>query len=381
VSASDCPAEASCVQYAGGDFCGHQCASSADCEAGESCLATSAAEGTQVMVCVPDNGTCGQAGCGTCTDGTVCDPIVGTCVSGGTGGGAGGAGGGGAAVGGGGAGGGGSFSYTGSVGADGGAVSALYFAVVGDTRPPVVTTSLSPTSGYPTTIINKIYQDIASLDPQPQFVISTGDYMYATGGSAGPQLALYMQARALFPGPNFPAMGNHECTGVGIINCTLALPTGQLTSFINDMLKPSGQSSLYYTFDVDDTAGQWKAKFIVTACNAWDSTQKSWLQTQLSRPTTYTFVVRHMPFASDGPCNGEMDPIVSSSSYTALISGHTHSASFSPTKKMLIEGVGGAPLTGTSNYGYATFRQKGDGGFEILQYDYMTNQPVATWSL
>jgi hypothetical protein len=48
---------------------------------------------------------------------------------------------------------------------------------------------------------------------------------------------------------------------------------------------------------------------------------------------------------------------------------------------MLIEGVGGAPLTGTSNYGYATFRQKSDGGFEILQYDYMTNQPVATWSL
>src|SRR5947209_4916787 len=47
--------------------------------------------------------------------------------------------------------------YTGSIGAGGGSVSSLYFAVVGDTRPP----NPDDTARYPTLIIDKIYSDIA----------------------------------------------------------------------------------------------------------------------------------------------------------------------------------------------------------------------------
>ncbi len=45
------------------------------------------------------------------------------------------------------------------VGVSGGTLSQLLFAVVGDTRPP----TLDDVSGYPTSQITKIYQDIAAL--------------------------------------------------------------------------------------------------------------------------------------------------------------------------------------------------------------------------
>ena len=35
------------------------------------------------------------------------------------------------------------------------------------------------------------------------------------------------------------------------------------------------------------------AKFVFVACNAWNSTQATWLDQQLAAATTYTFVVRH----------------------------------------------------------------------------------------
>src|SRR5581483_4656620 len=85
LSNSDCPSQAVCVQYAGGDYCGHECSGGGDCQSGETCLTTSAADGTQVMVCVPSSGTCGQTGCGTCAAGTTCDPIVGACMGSGAG--------------------------------------------------------------------------------------------------------------------------------------------------------------------------------------------------------------------------------------------------------------------------------------------------------
>jgi hypothetical protein len=324
--------------------------------------------------CMPGTGACQTNGCfsGWWCDRNACachPASPGNC--GGTGGGsAGGAGGGG-----------GTFSYTGSVGIDGGAVSELYFAVVGDTRPAMEPPSSMPTSGYPTTIITKIFQDIDALNPKPQFVIATGDYMYASpsGTTGTQQLQLYNQARANYTGVVFPVMGNHECNGNSSGNCA-TMTTNNLTEYISALLTPIKRSKLYYSFDVKDTAGQWTAKFIVVACNAWDTTQNTWFNTQLARSTTYTFIARHMPIASNGPCNTQMDAELSGATYNGLLTGHTHSAYFSPLQKELVEGVGGAPITGTSNYGYATVRQNGS-SFTITQYDYSTNQPVATWSL
>jgi hypothetical protein len=65
---------------------------------------------------------------------------------------------------------------------------ALTFAIVGDTRP----SSVDDTANYPTAIITKIFQDVAATPAQ--FVISTGDYQYAsiTGAEQQAQIDKYV---------------------------------------------------------------------------------------------------------------------------------------------------------------------------------------------
>ncbi|HEY6461333.1 MAG TPA: hypothetical protein VIY73_14305, partial [Polyangiaceae bacterium] len=145
-----------CVTVPGGNFCASTCSTSTDCSSDTTCTpVNSVASGAQIGACVPRGGecgvaptgdgaapaTCGQlagpsttAGC-ACPSGKTCnangcryqdycDTTSNTCVPAPIGCGTPGA-----AYDGGAA-------PTGSVGADGGTVSRLYFAVVGDTRPP-----------------------------------------------------------------------------------------------------------------------------------------------------------------------------------------------------------------------------------------------------
>jgi hypothetical protein len=79
----------------------------------------------------------------------------------------------------------------------------LRFAVVGDTRPA----NIDDTSNYPVAIISKIYQDVEAESPHPQFVVATGDYMFAstTSHEQTPQLAKYMTAHSQLSGPLYPA--------------------------------------------------------------------------------------------------------------------------------------------------------------------------------
>src|SRR5579863_9892285 len=67
-------------------------------------------------------------------------------------------------------------AVTGAVGPDGGSVSRLYFAVVGDTRPA----AKDDTGGYPTAVISKIYMTMGAITPRPTFAVSTGDYQFTS---------------------------------------------------------------------------------------------------------------------------------------------------------------------------------------------------------
>jgi hypothetical protein len=266
---------------------------------------------------------------------------------------------------------------SGSVGPGGGTVDHLYFAIVGDTRPA----NIDGTSSYPTQVIDKIYADIAAMSPQPSFVITTGDYMFASpsGGEGAKQIAMYWNAAKQFSGPIFAAMGNHECTGATDSNCASS-PTNNMNAFMSTLIAPLGQSLPYYSIPVSDSAGKWSAKIVVAACNAWDSTQSAWLQSELAKSTTYTFVVRHEPTGTSGPpCVSEMDTMLSQSAYDLFIVGHSHT--FAHSGHEITVGNGGAPITGSTNYGYATVEQQAAGGFLITQYDYMTAMPVATFTV
>jgi calcineurin-like phosphoesterase family protein len=265
---------------------------------------------------------------------------------------------------------------------------------VGDTRPPTE----DDTAGYPTAIITKIYQDIQAASPRPAFVITTGDYMFAgpthTPGTQATQMGYYMTARAAYSGVQFPAMGNHECDGATQDNCyacgsacsnvggtcvgTLC-ETPNYSVFLSQMLAPINQNLPYYTINVNGPSNAWTAKFVFVACNMWSPTQATWLASQLSTTTTYTFVVRHEgTIATTAPClsgTGSMnaDTILSGYLYTLLIAGHTHTYEYFSDEKQIVVGNGGAPLAGTVDYGYVIARQQANGSIVFTAYDYATN--------
>ena len=264
---------------------------------------------------------------------------------------------------------------TASIGPTGGTMSRLYFTVVGDTRPP----NGDDNVGYPTAIIDQIYSDIAALNPAAPFSVSTGDYMYATPGSgnAAPQIALYMAARAKFSGVFFPAMGNHECTGYTDSNCGSGNSDGiteNYTTFLSQLLGPINQTSPYYSIDINATDNSWTSKFVFLAANAWDTTQQSWLASVLGHSTTYTFIIRHESgSANTAPGVSPSESIIAQYPYTMKIVGHTHTYSRSGTQEVIF-GNGGAPITGSGNYGFGLVQQRSDGAIQFDMVDYQSQQ-------
>jgi hypothetical protein len=272
---------------------------------------------------------------------------------------------------------------SGTIGNTGGSISRLVFAVVGDTRPA----NEDDIGGYPTSVITKIYQGIEAQSPHPPLAIATGDYMFSSTGSsstATQQVDLYMQARKAYTGASFPAMGNHEC-GVGSgcagsteCNCgpgNSGGATANYNAFMSQMLAPIGQSKPYYSFNVNATDNSWTAKFVITAANAWDSAQQSWLEATMAQKTTYTFVVRHE--ASDAtpplpPGVAGVDAVIGSYPYTLMINGHAHTYYwYYGTPNKVTIGNGGAPLT-SKTYGYGLFSQRCDGAIVGDMFDYQT---------
>jgi Calcineurin-like phosphoesterase len=278
----------------------------------------------------------------------------------------------------------------------------LSFAIVGDTRPP----NEDDTAGYPTAVITKIWQDVEAASPRPAFAVTTGDYMFAspshTPGTQTTQITDYLTARAAYGNIVFPAMGNHECDGATADNCWACgsactsvggtcvgatCQTPNYTVFLNKLLTPINQALPYYTINVAGPANAWTAKFVFVACNAWSATQATWLGTQLSTPTTYTFVVRHEgTIATTAPCltgtgSNNADTIMGQHPYTLLIAGHTHTYAYYASEKQVVVGNGGAPLSGSVNYGYVIARQQANGLIVFNEYDYATNAVSSTFTV
>jgi hypothetical protein len=399
VSDGDC-AGAVCAQIAGDSYCMPACGAGGVCASDLACDAVKTAAGAQANVCLPLADICGSgqspsdAGarapcsayaapttpstCATCDGGhcqangcrhgLACNTQSSTCEQEP------------AACGGAGVVFDGGSEVSGSVTASGGAVSRLYFAVVGDTRPP----NPDDIAGYPTAIIDGIFTDVAAMKPTPSFVVSTGDYMFATttGTEQGPQMDLYLAARAKYAGPQFPAMGNHECTGATASNCGTGNADGitpNYTTFLTRMLAPIGQTLPYYVVHVSAVDASWTAKLVFIAANAWDATQQAWLDQALAETTTYTFVVRHeSASANTAPGVTPSEAITAKHPYTLEIVGHTHTYSH-PSPKVALVGNGGAPLSGSGNYGFGVFSQQSDGSIAVDMIDYASGLADGTF--
>lgn len=260
----------------------------------------------------------------------------------------------------------------------GGTLDRLSFAIIGDTRPAVI----EDTKGYPSAIISAIYQDVQ--DVKPGFAIATGDYMFAIPGkSAGAaQLDLYLAARKLYAGTVFYTMGNHECDGITFSNCgpdTIAGVTTNYKAFQAKLLTEIGQTDPYYRVRIDGADGSWSAKFLIVAANFWSDTQAAWLDSALDEKTTYTFVVRHEGSDAFNGGVSESETIMAKHDYTLLLAGHTHTFSYDAQKREDITGIGGAPLTGSIDYGYVIAQQESDGALRFTVYDYLTKVAVQTF--
>lgn len=268
-------------------------------------------------------------------------------------------------------------------GSNGGTTSPLLFkfGIVGDTRPA----NEDDTPHYPTTIITKIWSDIAAASCD--FAVSTGDYQFSspTGTQAAAQLDLYVTARQQFSKPLYPAMGNHECTGYTDSNCGSGNADGitnNYTAFATRLLDPISQSKPYYVVNFAAPDQSWTAKLVVIAANAWDSAQSAWLDTALSQATTYTFIIRHEDsYANTAPGVTPSDKIIANYPYTLKIFGHTHTYAHYASEHDVICGNGGAPLTSGTNYGYGIVERLADGKVQFTDYDYSNGSVIDQFRL
>ncbi len=397
---ADCGGEV-CAQFTSGSFCAPSCETQAQCTGNTTCVPNQGSTGSGVGVCVVPTGACGasqgtrprvdggsdagmpapavcsqfaspdQSATCTCPSGRTCQtngcrynewcntssmvcspPPLGCGGTAGT-------------------------PYdagappSGSVAADGGQVSRLLFAVVGDTRPA----NEDDTSGYPTAIITKLFGDMQAMQPRPSFAVATGDYQYAspTGTQSAPQLELYLGARAQYSNVLFATMGNHECTGLTSSNCG---PTGadgnttNYTNFLQMFLGPIGQTLPYYEIDVAAPDGSWTSKFLFVAANAWTQTQANWLDAAMARATTYTFLIRHEPAASSSALGvNPAENIMMNHPYTLSLVGHDHTYSHATGSREVTIGNGGAPLGGSTNYGFGMIGQQSDGTLAVDMID------------
>lgn len=274
-----------------------------------------------------------------------------------------------------GGGGGGSANDAGTINGGGSTSGLLTFAVFGDARPP----NQNDTTGYPSEIVNAIFASAQSKSAQ--FMIGTGDYMFATQASAvDAQIPLLQKAESAFHQPIYLGMGNHECNGYTDSNCPNLNETPNVQGFVKKLL-PAGVSLPYYRVDVTTPLG--KAKFLFIAANAWSSAQGSWLKTQLADPTTYTFAIRHEPTTDNqAPGVSPSEALLDAAPYTIEFLGHTHEYRRVDTTHV-ISGNGGAPLSSSygsgSGYGYLLVQQQSSGDISVTEIDEMTGSPTDTW--
>lgn len=248
------------------------------------------------------------------------------------------------------------------------------FAVFGDVRPR----NPDDTANYPTAIVTGLFQQIAAQ--APQLVVGTGDYMFASSTNdiaVQAQLADLLGAEQAFSGPIYHAMGNHECTGATASNCPKGNETANVRAFMSKLV-PAGTTTPYYRVDVDTGAGV--AKLVFIAANAWSQEQADWLETQLSDPTAYTFVVRHEA-ASITETNGAVasEAIVQKHPLTLELLGHTHRYAKIDAKH-IISGNAGAPLSG-GHYGFVLVDLLTNGNLSVSEIDQATGAVDDTFTV
>jgi hypothetical protein len=281
------------------------------------------------------------------------------------------------------------------------------FVIVGDTRPN------DPGESYPTSTIQQIFSDFNNLSPKPMAVVATGDFQEEGDSNSYAEIQDYESAVALYTaGPTYPAMGNHECVSTSITTyCEVSGPnsSNNTTAFSNfmqmltDLGVPGTNGQPYYYETLTAPNGD-TAKFVITAANAWDSTQNTWLSNTLSSvPSTFTMIARHEPddaigcsdstandnTTSNCPFIADVQTAINNNpgKVTLKLEGHTHDIRFDNTNDAIVSGAGGVAIESTCssdstnttycNYGYVYCQELTNKSLLCTAYD-ATSGALAT---
>jgi hypothetical protein len=248
------------------------------------------------------------------------------------------------------------------------------FAAFGDVRP----SQPNDTTNYPKAVVTGLFQQIA--EHSPQFVVGTGDYMFASSTNStavDAQLAMLLGAEQGFSGPVYHALGNHECTGATASNCPNGNETANVRAFMSKLV-PAGTTTPYYRVDVD--TGMGAAKIVFIAANAWSPAQSAWLEQQLSDATAYTFVIRHEDASvTDTAGAGASEAIVQKHPLTLELLGHWHRYQ-KLDERHIVSGNGGAPLS-TGHYGFVLVDLLTNGNLSVSEIDQATGAASDTFTI
>ena len=96
------------------------------------------------------------------------------------------------------------------------------------------------------------------------------------------------------------------------------------------------------------------------------------IDSSLAQPTTYSFIIRHEPNnVNTAPGVTPSEAIIGSHPYTTKIVGHSHTyGHYSDTPREMLVGNGGAPLSGSKDYGFGIVLQRADGTIQCDVLDY-----------
>ncbi len=271
----------------------------------------------------------------------------------------------------------------------GGSVDRLFFALTGDTRPPLCDLFvLGNGNDYPTAVISNIAQLMEAK--KPQFALDLGDHMFVCVGGASEaqaQMSAYTSAFSVFKAPFFMTMGNHECVfalGGSLDDCGASNPSDPAFTTFMAALAPISKTPYYYR-DIQTSMGL--ARLVFIADDAWNATEASWLDGVLTEADTkaqYTIVAHHHNLAAS--TSGNYATIVSAikaHKYALHLTAHTHIYSHDvatdPSGRTVIVGTGGS--SDETMAGYATVEQGSDGRLYFTMYDSTTDMPVDAWNV
>jgi len=78
---------------------------------------------------------------------------------------------------------------------------------------------------------------------------------------------------------------------------------------------------------------------------------------------------------------GASQTIIDAHPLTLLIVGHTHTYSHYSSTKEVVVGIGGAPLTSGTDYGYAVVVRNADGTITVTVYNYSSHAVIDTFKI